>query len=85
MALAANPVPFPDLVVFRYLSNPPSLDRQLQRDSLDSTRHLNMVRYQEARGKPKSQKRIDSFQKAYRIRMSTAQLMALSQELARRG
>ena len=71
-------MPFPDLVVFSYLSNPPGLDRQLQPVSLDSTRRLNMVRCQDVRGEPKSRTRIYSFTKPYRMQMNTAQLMALS-------
>lgn len=69
---------FTGFVVFRHLSNPPGLDRQLQPVSLDSTRRLNMVRCQEVRGEPKSRTRIYSFTKPYRMQMNTTQLMALS-------
>lgn len=64
-----------------YLSNPPGVDRQLQRDSLDSIRRLNMMHYREV-GDPEIETRINSFEMAYRMQMSTPELMDLSQEPA---
>ena len=62
-----------------YLSNPRGVDRQLQRDSLDSIRRLNRMRLDEI-GDPEISTRINSFEMAYRMQQSTPELMDLSQE-----
>ncbi len=62
-----------------YLSNPAGVDRRLQRDSLDSIRRLNGMRFAEV-GDPEIETRINSFEMAYRMQESTPELMDISQE-----
>jgi uncharacterized protein (DUF1501 family) len=62
-----------------YLSNPPGVDEQLQRDSLDSVRRLNQMRLN-AVGDPEIATRINSFEMAFRMQSSAPELMDLSQE-----
>ena len=62
-----------------YLSNPPGVDRQLQRDSLDSIGRLNSMHRQEV-GDPEIDTRINSFEMAFRMQESTPELMDISQE-----
>ena len=62
-----------------YLSNPPGVDDQLQRDTLDSARRLNQMRL-EATGDPEIETRINSFEMAYRMQSSAPELMDLSKE-----
>ncbi len=62
-----------------YLSNPAGVDRQLQRDSLDSIRRLNSIRLGEV-GDPEIETRINSFEMAYRMQQSTPELMDIAQE-----
>ena len=62
-----------------YLSNPTGVDRQLQRDSLDTIGSLNSMRLQEV-GDPEIETRISSFEMAYRMQESTPELMDISQE-----
>lgn len=62
-----------------YLSNPPGVDRRLQRDSLDSIRRLNELRFDQV-GDPEIETRISSFEMAYRMQTSTPELMDISQE-----
>jgi hypothetical protein len=62
-----------------YLSNPPGVDDQLQRDTLDSARNLNQMRL-EATGDPEIETRINSFEMAYRMQSSAPELMDLSKE-----
>ncbi len=62
-----------------YLSNPPGVDRKLQRDSLDSIRRLNSIHLEET-GDPEIATRIESFEMAYRMQESTPELMDISQE-----
>lgn len=62
-----------------YLSSPAGVDRQLQRDSLDSIGRLNSMRLRDV-GDPEIQTRISSFEMAYRMQQSTPELMDLSQE-----
>ena len=62
-----------------YLSNPPGVDDQLQRDTLDSARALNQMRL-EATGDPEIETRINSFEMAYRMQSSAPELMDLSKE-----
>ncbi|MCW5963230.1 MAG: DUF1501 domain-containing protein [Bryobacterales bacterium] len=62
-----------------YLSNPPGVDDQLQRDTLDSLRRTNEMRL-EATGDPEIETRISSFEMAYRMQSSAPELMDLSQE-----
>ncbi len=62
-----------------YLSNPPGVDRKLQRDTLDSIRRLNTMRLKEV-GDPEIETRINSFEMAYRMQESTPELMDISEE-----
>ena len=62
-----------------YLSNPPGVDDQLQRDTLESARRLNQMRL-EATGDPEIETRINSFEMAYRMQSSAPELMDLSKE-----
>jgi len=62
-----------------YLSNPRGLDQQLQRDSLDTLRHLNQMRL-EATGDPEIATRINSFEMAFRMQSSAPELMDLAKE-----
>ena len=64
-----------------YLSNPPGVDRDLQRASLDSIGRLNRMRLRDV-GDPEIETRINSFEMAYRMQASTPELMDLSQEPA---
>jgi len=62
-----------------YLSNPPGVDDQLQRDSLDSVRRLNEM-HLEKMGDPEIATRINSFEMAFRMQSSTPELMDISKE-----
>ena len=62
-----------------YLSNPPGVDAQLQRDSLDTIRTLNQA-HLEATGDPEIATRINSFEMAFRMQSSAPELMDLSKE-----
>jgi uncharacterized protein (DUF1501 family) len=62
-----------------YLSNPPGVDHDLQRDSLDTLRALNQQRL-DAVGDPEIATRINSFEMAFRMQASAPDLMDLSRE-----
>jgi hypothetical protein len=62
-----------------FLSNPPGIDRQTQRDSLDTLRQLNSLRLDTV-GDPEIATRINSFELAYKMQTSAPDLMDLSQE-----
>src|SRR2546421_2205756 len=62
-----------------YLSNPPGVDAELQRDSLDTLRRLNQARL-ETTGDPEIATRINSFEMAFRMQNSAPELMDLSKE-----
>ncbi len=62
-----------------YLSSPPGVDRELQRDSLDEIRSLNQARL-EATGDPEIATRINSFEMAFRMQASAPELMDISKE-----
>src|SRR5207247_8076325 len=62
-----------------YLSNPPGIDRQTQRDSLDALAALNNRRLGVI-GDPEIAARINSFEMAYRMQASAPELMDLSRE-----
>jgi hypothetical protein len=62
-----------------YLSNPPGVDRDLQRDSLDSIKRLNEM-HLGAMGDPEIETRISSFEMAFRMQSSAPELMDLSKE-----
>jgi len=62
-----------------YLSNPAGVDRELQRDSLDSIRRLNEMRLG-VTGDPEISTRINSYEMAFRMQSSAPELMDLSKE-----
>jgi hypothetical protein len=62
-----------------YLSNPPGVDGELQRDSLDSIKRLNEM-HLGATGDPEISTRINSFEMAFRMQTSAPELMDISKE-----
>jgi hypothetical protein len=62
-----------------YLSNPPGVDGDTQRDSLDALTRLDQLRH-EAVGDPEIATRIHSFEMAFRMQASAPELMDLSRE-----
>ena len=62
-----------------FLSNPPGVDSQIQRDSLDTLRTLN-EQHLGAMNDPEIATRINSFEMAYRMQSSAPELMDLSKE-----
>jgi hypothetical protein len=62
-----------------YLSNPPGVDAEMQRDTLDVIGRLNR-RKREVAGDPEVDTRIASFEMAYRMQSSAPELMDISQE-----
>jgi len=64
-----------------YLSNPPGVDRELQRDSLDAIRRLNEMRLG-AVGDPEIATRINSYEMAFRMQSSAPELMDIAKEPA---
>jgi Protein of unknown function (DUF1501) len=62
-----------------YLTNPPGVDAQLQRDSLDTLKRLNERRLA-ATGDPEIEARINSFEMAFRMQASAPELTDISKE-----
>jgi hypothetical protein len=62
-----------------YLSNPPGIDSEVQRDSLEAISALNQVR-QGVTGDPEISTRINSFEMAYRMQSSAPELMDVTKE-----
>ena len=62
-----------------YLSNPKGIDRELQRDSLETINALNKKRLAEV-GDPEIATRIHSYEMAYRMQVSAPEAMDLSRE-----
>jgi hypothetical protein len=62
-----------------YLSNPKGIDREVQRDTLDSVKKLNQMRL-DVVGDPEIATRINSFEMAYRMQTGAPELMDLSRE-----
>jgi hypothetical protein len=62
-----------------YLSNPPGVDREIQRDTFDSIRRLNEMRLG-VMGDPETASRINSFEMAYRMQSSAPELMDIARE-----
>ncbi|MBX3178871.1 MAG: DUF1501 domain-containing protein [Candidatus Hydrogenedentes bacterium] len=62
-----------------YLSNPPGVDDQAQRDTLDTLNALNSRRY-DIMGDPDIATRINSYELAFRMQKSAPELMDLGQE-----
>jgi hypothetical protein len=65
-----------------YLSNPPGVDRELQRDSLDALKDLNTMRLN-ATGDPEIATRINSYEMAFRMQAVAPELMDISKESAK--
>ena len=64
-----------------YLSNPKGVDREVQRDTLDTVRKLNEQRLGIV-GDPEIAARINAFEMAYRMQASAPELMDISKEPA---
>lgn len=62
-----------------YLSNPPGIDQETQRESIDTLRHLNDLALQQVRD-PEIASRVQSYEMAYRLQSSAPELMDLRQE-----
>ncbi|HVW83045.1 MAG TPA: DUF1501 domain-containing protein [Bryobacteraceae bacterium] len=62
-----------------YLSNPPGVDVQLQKDSLASIKRLNEMRLG-VTGDPEISTRINSFEMAFRMQSSAPELMDITKE-----
>jgi uncharacterized protein (DUF1501 family) len=62
-----------------FLSNPPGIDRQAQRDALDTLNRLN-GQHLGAVGDPEVAARISAFEMAFRMQSSAPELMDLSRE-----
>jgi hypothetical protein len=62
-----------------YLSNPPGVDGELERTTLETLRSLNETRLGVV-GDPEIETRINSFEMAFRMQMSAPELMDLSKE-----
>lgn len=62
-----------------YLSNPKAVDAEMQRDTLDTVRDLNLKRF-DATGDPEITTRINSFEMAFRMQTSAPELMDITKE-----
>ena len=62
-----------------YLSNPPGIDAEMQRDTLDTIKSLN-ERHLGVVGDPEIATRINSFELAYRMQSSAPELMEIAKE-----
>jgi len=62
-----------------FLSNPPGIDQETQRDSLDTLARLNAMRLDSV-GDPEIATRINSFELAYKMQTSAPELMDISRE-----
>jgi hypothetical protein len=62
-----------------YVSNPPGMDRNLRRQTLDSLRALNEIQAHEF-GNPETATRIAQYELAYRMQISVPEVMDISRE-----
>lgn len=62
-----------------YLQNPPGIDREMQRDTIDAVKSLNDKRLG-VMGDPEISTRISAYEMAFRMQASAPELMDLSQE-----
>src|SRR6185312_6123863 len=62
-----------------YLSDPKAVDAEMQRDTLDTVRNLNLKHF-DVTGDPEISTRINSFEMAYRMQTSAPELMDISKE-----
>jgi hypothetical protein len=65
-----------------YLSDPPGLDRDLRRTSLDALRDLNQLQAREM-GHPETDTRIAQYELAFRMQMSATDVMDIGNEPAK--
>ena len=65
-----------------FLSNPPGITAQMQRQSLDTLKELNQHRL-DVVGDPEIATRINSFEMAYRMQTSAPELMDINQRIQR--
>ena len=64
-----------------YVSNPPGMDREMRRRTLDTLRDLNEVQAREL-GSPETATRIAQYELAFRMQTSVPEVMDISQEPA---
>ncbi|MCA9132232.1 MAG: DUF1501 domain-containing protein [Planctomycetales bacterium] len=62
-----------------FASNPPGMDRQLRRQTLDALQRLNQLQV-DAMGHPETQTRISQYELAFRMQTSVPQVMDISSE-----
>ena len=62
-----------------YVSNPPGMDRQLRRQTLDAIRDLNQEQQRQL-GHPETLTRIAQYELAYRMQISVPEIMDISRE-----
>jgi hypothetical protein len=62
-----------------YVSDPPGMDRQMRRKTLDALRDLNELQAQEM-GHPETATRIAQYELAYRMQVSVPEVMDISRE-----
>jgi hypothetical protein len=62
-----------------YLSNPPGVDRALQKDTLDGLKALDQMRL-DAVGDPEIATRINSFERAFRMQMTAPDVIDIAKE-----
>lgn len=62
-----------------FVSNPPGMDRNTRRDSLDALKDLNEMQLEDA-GDPEIKTRINAFEMAYKMQTSAPELMEISRE-----
>jgi hypothetical protein len=62
-----------------YVSNPPGMDRESRRHSLDALKDLNEMQLKEV-GDPETVTRIAQYELAYRMQMSVPELMQIDKE-----
>ncbi len=65
-----------------YVSNPPGMDRDLRRKTLDALRDLNEMQNQEL-GNPETVTRIEQYELAFRMQASVPEVMDISRESPR--
>lgn len=62
-----------------YVNDPPGMDRQVRRRSLDTLRELNELELRQL-GDPETQSRISQYELAYRMQMAVPEVMDISRE-----
>lgn len=65
-----------------YASDPPGMDRELRRMSLDTLRELNEIQSKDY-GHPETETRIAQYELAFRMQMSVPEVMDISRESAK--